>query len=175
MQQKMQRPWVPDDTAELLKTLKWSDCLPHFFWVSSCLVLKEGRKEGREGGRREVEGKEGGEQEGRKERRGEGGREGFYFLCAQEAGDMMEEGHGDRVLHHNGTCTRCNTQKGLSIFTLCNCLPNWQLLYWASLKLFLCHCVINVPRDHKLLCVSDFSTQNLNTDGVLFTLILYCI
>lgn len=133
-----------------------------------------GRKEGREGGRREVEGKEGGKQEGRKERQGEGGREGFYFLCAQEAGDMMEEGHGDRVLHHNGTCTRCNAQKGLSIFTLCNYLPNWQLLYWASLKSFLCHCVINVPRDH-LLCVSDFSTQNLNTDGILFTLILYCI
>lgn len=71
-----------------------------------------GRKEGREGGRREVEGKEGGKQEGRKERQGEGGREGFYFLCAQEAGDMMEEGHGDRVLHHNGTCTRCNAQRG---------------------------------------------------------------
>lgn len=53
----------------------------------------------------------------------------------------MEEGHGDRLLHHDGTCPGCSTQEGLSIFTLCNSLPNWQLLYWASLKLFLCHCV----------------------------------
>ena len=135
--QEMEGAGVLEDTAELLKTMNWSACLPYSFWViTRPFFLKEGRKEGREGERK------GGGSEGREEGR-EGGRKGFYFLCAQEVGDTIEGGLGDRVPYHDGTCAGHNTWKGLSIFILSNSLPGWQLLYLASLKLFLwlslCH------------------------------------
>lgn len=65
------------------------------------------------------------------------------FLCVLEIGDVID-GEGEKVLHHDGTCRGYAIWKGLSIFVLSNSLLSWQLLYLASLKLFLCHCVTNL-------------------------------